>query len=489
MAIDPNKIASKVRKEIAARSLNWYKQELADRLQQPKEHDALQPDCETVNVEFDPDKFFTKFREFQAYRVFYRQVMKSLKEAQPTAVNDAKLTVLTLYFSRVNAFVAEMYPHMYSLSRQLENLPSNDKFNNWRHQLLKSSPLAVDVHKSVTTERDMRVSDFLRRLDLLRHGAAYWQGEHSYSPISHEVDQLASDLAASGQVPDGLTAQIDQEIVAYMRHATWDANQMKVFCETVLGLWGILSNHQAEWNEVNDRSGYAADEKWQVIISPEVSSLSVSGKKKTVTIPEKYNRNLIQISKAGALPGAAHELSHIWQHESSSEFAKHIPLAKIKGKRYITGFEMGGIQQERALHGMVGQFRPTNITYLRALQAKLQGANQTQVARAFAETKGGDISSEVAKTAGADVLRLYRAGGHSSQALDYIEQDLLLQAMTGFSASEIRAVAIAGGSFSLRDLAALHHFGLLDIPRDISIHPAEDVMGIFLTQFYPNQKD
>jgi hypothetical protein len=128
LAIDPSRVAPKVRKEIAARSSNWYKGELADRLQQPKENDAQQPDSEVVDVEFDPEKFFKKFNELQAYRLFYRQMTRSLKEAEPTAQNDAQRTVLNIYFARVNALVAEMYPHMYNLDRQIKSLPLNNTF-------------------------------------------------------------------------------------------------------------------------------------------------------------------------------------------------------------------------------------------------------------------------------------------------------------------------------------------------------------------------
>lgn len=488
LSIVPDKTTAKVRKEIAARSLNWYKRELADRLQQPKENDAVQPDGEVVNVEFDPGKFFKKFNELQAYRVFYRQVSRSLREAEPTPQNEAQRTVLNIYFARVNALVAEMYPHMHNLDRQIENLPPNETFNNWRYQLLRAAPIAANVRKQIEEEREEQVSDHLRRLDLLRHGAASWEDVSNYSPISHEVDQLATELSEAEQPEVAGTAQLGPEVLEYMRNTRWDASQMKQFCEAVLNSWGILSEHQAEWTEVSDRSGYAEDEKWQVIISPKVSSLSVNGKKKTVTVPEKYDRSLSQVTKAGALPGAAHELSHIWQHEFSFKLADTIPLAKIKGKRYVTGFEMGGIQQERAIHTMIGQVRPTNVTYLRALQAKLAGANQTQAARAFAEAMG-DMTPEHAKTAGSDVLRLYRGGGHSSQALDYIEQELLLRSMSGLTPGEVRAVAIAGGSFSIRDAAALHRFGLIELPKDIRVQPAEDVMGIFLRDFYPGELD
>lgn len=490
LAVDPRSTVPKVRKEIAARSLDWYKQELANRLQQPKENDAEQPDCEVVNVEFNPEKFFKKFNELQAYRVFYRKVTGELKRSEPTDENDAKRTVLDLYYARVNALAAEMYPHMHDVSRQVEYMPLLDeKFNGWRYHLIDAAPIVVDVQKRVAAERETQISSHLRRLDLLRNGAAHWEGDANYLPISHEVAQLATELSESDTEQVEGTPLLGPETLEYMHNTRWDAVQMKQFCDAVLSHWELLSEHQADWNEVGERSGYAADDKWQVVISPKVSSLSVNGKKKTVTVPEDFDRTLIQVSKAGALPGAAHELSHIWQHEYSFELAAIIPLAKIKGKRYITSFEMGGIQQEREIHTMVGQIRPTNVTYLRALQAKLDGANQTEAARVYAEAMGDEISPDIAKMAGANTLRLYRSGGYSSQALDYIEQELLLRSMSDLTPGQTRAIAIAGGSFSIRDTAALHRFGLLELPTSIRVQPAEDVMEVFLRDFYPGEID
>lgn len=489
LVLDPGSTVPKVRKEIAARSLNWYKQELASRLQQPKDNDASQPDAEVVSVDFNPDKFFKKFNELRAYRSFYRQVSRSLKDVEPSAQNDAMLTVLNIYFARVNALVADLYPRMYDLDQQVAHMPvTNEKINGWRYQLLRAVPIVADVRKQVEADREAQVSGHLRRLDLLRFGAAQWEGEANYLPISHEVDQLAAELTETPQAEEFEgAAHLGDEVLEYMRDTRWGAAEMKRFCEAVLSKWEILSEHQADWNEVNERSGYAEDDKWQVVISPKVTSLSVNGKKKTVTVPEKYDRSLSQVTKAGALPGAAHELSHIWQHEYSFELAKVIPLANIKGKRYVTGFEMGGVQQEREFHTMIGQTHPTNTTYLRALQAKIAGGNQTQAARAFAEAMGDTLTPQIAKTAGEDSLRVSRAGGYSSQPLDYIEQELLLRSMSDFTAGQIRAVAIAGGTFSIRDAAALHRYGLIELPRTISVQPAEDVMAVFLSDFYPGE--
>ena len=484
LALDPGATPAKARKQIAARSLKWYKQELADRLALDASEDASQPDCEVVVADTNPDVFLAKFDELQAFRMFYRQVRRSLKEAEPSTLNDARRLMLDLHVAKVNALVAEMYPRMQNLGRQLSSVPQTEAVLAWREGLKDAAPVIAAMFEREEVDREAEAADFLRRLDLVRNGAAAWEGEHNYSPISHEVAQLADELSQTEQQPNLAAVQLDPEMIEYVQNTKWGPEQMKEFCEKVLRSWKLLSEHQSTWEEVDDRSGYAADEKWQVVISDKVSSLSINGKKKVMTVPRNFDRTLAQVAPGGVLPNSAHELSHIWQHEYSFELAKQIPLAGIKGKRYITTYEMGGINQERAIHDMIGQIRPTNVTYLRALQTKMQGGNQTQVARAFAEAKGPSFTAEQAESAGKNILRLYRNGGYDSQALDYIEQELLARALSVVPANEAMAVSIAGGSFSLRDTAALHRYGLVELPKTIAVNPAQDVIETFLRDYY-----
>lgn len=42
---------------------------------------------------------------------------------------------------------------------------------------------------------------------------------------------------------------------------------------------------------------------------------------------------------------------------------------------------------------------------------------------------------------------------------------------------QVRAVAVAGGSFSIVDMAELHRVGLLDLPTHTEHAPAEEVLA------------
>ena len=156
----------------------------------------------------------------------------------------------------------------------------------------------------------------------------------------------------------------------------------------------------------------------------------------------------------------------------------------------MTTHEMGGIDEERRVLAMFGFTRPTNTTYLRALEAKLAGKNQTEVARAFLaaslRTEGSltdDEYNEKAKIAGRNILRLYRRGGNDSQALDYLEQTLMLRGMARLPEEQIRAIAIVGTAFSLPDAAALHAVDLLHIPPRTDHRPAQDVVALFRQKY------
>lgn len=484
LSVADEPISGKVRKEIASRSRDWYKQELAGRLGRSRDEDAAQPDSEVIEVNFVPEKLLAKFAELQAYRAFYRQVHRLLRQEPASPLNEARQTLLDVHSAKVNSLAAEAYPSLNGLAQQLGYLPDSDKAARWRDGLRMSAPVAARMVAQDEAARSELALDFSRRLDLVRNGAAWHEGEHRALPVSSELQSLAADLSVATSRSSEALQQLPTDVVERMRATRWNAEQMQKFCETVLAEWDLLSEHRTDWNAADERSGFAPDQKWQVVVTPKVSSLAVNGNKKVVSIPEKFDRTLVQVAPAGVLPVAAHELTHVLQTEYAYALGQQLPLARIKGRRYITAYEMGGIYQERELHAMVGQSRPTNVTYLRALETKLAGGNQTEAARAFAEAKGGDISADQAAAAGKNALRLYRYGGHDSQALDYTEQELLLRALEILPKEQVMAVSIAGSSFSLHDAAALHRVGLLELPREISERPAQDVMRIFLEDFY-----
>jgi len=48
------------------------------------------------------------------------------------------------------------------------------------------------------------------------------------------------------------------------------------------------------------------------------------------------------------------------------------------------------------------------------------------------------------------------------------------------------ALMVAGSSFSIKDLARLHKSDLVQIPESIGLHPAEDVLRIYIDKYLPD---
>lgn len=272
-----------------------------------------------------------------------------------------------------------------------------------------------------------------------------------------------------------------------MRRTKWDANQLKNFLETMLDSWDLLSNQQATIDDVTSRQGRADDNKWQIVITDKVTSLVTDGKKKVMKVPLDFQRGLLQTNPSGALPVSAHELSHVLQTEAADVLTETIPLAGIKGRRYITGSEMGGVLEERILLSYLDLVRPTNDFYLKGLKVKEAGGSIAEVVRAVHGAKGGtfDDSEDRRVKSVNQALRLYRNGGVNSQPLDYLEQERIVESLGEQPVDKIRLIATQAVSFALMDSAKLHQVDMLNLDN-LSSHrrPAEEVLAMYLLRFH-----
>lgn len=487
---------AKNRKQIAKRSLDWYKAGLAEELKRDPSEDTQFVDEPKLSVNYAPDKLLGKIADLQAYRHFYREIKGTVKAERPVPLQQAKSLLLDLHIARVNNMVASLYSHAITLEDQLRLGPSNEKTVQYKVQLEQTLPLLRHLFTLEEGEaaRDLEnlTGGLVRRLDLVRNGAA-WRGGPNASAVSEELESLAHSLEAEKGTAETVgTPQLPLELIEYMDTTHWHAAELKDFNEALLAEWGLLSEHATDWQEVDDRDGRAPDGRWQVIVTPRKDSLSVDSIKKVVFVPEKFDRNLSQVGPpAGALPVTAHELTHVLQAEYDNVLSKQVPLADIKGRRAVTMREMGGLYQERLFQQTLGRQRGVNLHYLRAFQVKEGGGNKLEATRASYESqKAGRELDEAADKAlrisAADrTLRLYRHNGNDSQALDYAEQELIMQALGSHNTEEIAALTVAGGSFALSDSVKLHQFGLLELPQNIPHTPTEDVLRIFQQKYLP----
>jgi hypothetical protein len=272
----------------------------------------------------------------------------------------------------------------------------------------------------------------------------------------------------------------------------WNAEQIKEFVETILEELNLLSSEQATWDEVEERDGPAADGKWQYVINPKKSEFDSNGAKHVLSGPADFERTLTQLTKAGALPVAAHEIEHILQEEYNQQVSYQIPLALARGRRTITIQEAGAIDQERKVQQSFGRERPVNAHYLKAREVKLAGGNKMEVIRAYynSHIAGKDLDEKrlaaSRKIAVGAALRLYRDAGYNSQPLDYLEQELITRSLKQLPEGQAEAIMTAATAFSLRDTAQLHKFGLLELPQSLPLQPAEVVIRVFKEKYLPN---
>lgn len=490
-----SRVNVKERKQIAINSRLWYKDELAKRLEQDPSLDKEYQDIEPLHVNYNPSKLLDKMTQLQAYRRFYRQVRQQLEKQPATDLRNAQSVLLDIYAARVNSEVVVLYPSVINLTLQCQRISTDEKATQWNKRLAQLAPI---IHRAAIKERHEEEDDFkgftdrfARRLDFLRNGAA-WQDDGTLSPVSTEVAVLAKELAdtTNETMPDN-PMRLSAELVSKLDTIYWDADKLKLFLEAVLRHWGMLSEYQSEWDEIEERDGFAPDGKWQEVIHPKKRSLSVRSNRRTQWIPGNYNRTLTQLYKTGVLPGSAHELVHLLQTDFDYKVGETIPLAKIKGRGTVALREMGAVSSEREMQNILGKDRPTNLHYLRALETKLRGANRMEVVRAYFNSRiaGQEMDGEqLAKAREASVdatLRLYRKKGYDSQPLDYIEQEIIRRELGRLSQGQAHALMICGTSFSLKDTAKLRKFGLIEIPKTVDANPAQDVLDVFLKEFLP----
>lgn len=476
---------SRTLRTFAAASKDWYNTQLAERLQASPDNDRMLPDFEHEVVNLKPDILLEKCADLQAYRRFYRSVRRALKTEPPSPLRDAQQTLVDMHWARANNLLAYQYPAVVQLAEQLDASPITPLTEQWRQQIDDVAP-AISAAWKVGDLARFR-SEFANRMDRVRNGVGL-DSVGAISTIYKELEQFADDIEAAGicqEFPE--LSRVPADITERLEKVHWTAGQLQQFLQTVLDEWELLSEYQSDWHTASERTMAAPDNKWQVIQTAKAESLSVDGTPKVMWVPEKFNRSLLQQTPAGALPVSAHELAHVLQIEYDLTLAEQIPLADIKGRRALTMRELGGIVQESLLQAHFGRSRSTNTTYLRALQRKMVGGNETEVARAFLEARlrTQTPASHTADTKAATrATRLDRHDGFDSQPLDYIEQNYILRRLEQQLDSEtIAALTIAGTSFSLPDSAALHRVGLFEVPKSINRHPAEDVLRIFFDRF------
>ncbi len=472
-------------KQASERSSDWSRQQLVDQLAEPETNDLTHQATTRLTVNYEPERLLAKASAVRAYADFFVAAQGQLAAEPDQQLADAKRALIHIHVGRLNAMAAiDVYPGLLSLEEQLTRSVSSERMAAWATELARVAPALGRIHDLEGEERKLAREAYAKHLDAIRQGAPLELDEINESEASLFAQEALVELTQAERVANESTPT---DLARELEGINWDAKQIKQCVETVLEKWSVLSGHTVTWQEVDGRDGFAPDGKFQVIITPRRKNMSVDSTRRLVNIPEGTVRPLVGLYPAGALPLIAHELSHVLQAYADYELGQQIPLARIKGRRYRILREAGGAYQEKILcRDYLGLDRAPNLHYLIGYTAKVNGSTRLQVARAFYESliQGKSLTNDedlAARTLAVNrSSRLYRYGGHSSQALDYVEQSVVCGVlMERLSPDQVDAFLLGSTSFSLEDSALLHRFGLLTLPARAAYSPAQDVMRVF----------
>ncbi len=408
-----------------------------------------------VEVITDPDAYLTKASELKKYKKELRAVRQALKSSAEYGddVSDAMMLVTDIHMARVNEMLAELYPGLGTLRFQAEVGAFGDDS--------EAFVAAIDAISPVIPNNGGISNSLTNRLDRLRNGADTTRDEHSQ--ISEATEQLANSLTPNPEQSASDKEFSDEEIEA-LKQEKFTEQDIAEGMRVVLKEWGLLSD-QADYDP--DRDGWAADGKWQVVISEEFDNHKVVVEKGIVAVPTGQNRTMHQMAPAGVVPLIDHELEHLLQREAARQDETGLAISKtsVRGPRASVIYEAGGKAREDASQAdLFGQSQNPKPHYMRALQALLENGTEGDAMVAYFQSAleqnpNGD-PKKLAMTATNTTMRLTRFGGINSQPLAYIESASVVAEMQDMSPADRRRTMISFGSYSLPDLVRLHEFGL-----------------------------
>lgn len=409
-----------------------------------------------------------------AYKDFYSDVKRSLKQQDESDENNAKIALTEIYIKQVNGELASIYPDVFAYvdqARVLDEVQAEVRLQTI-HTLL---PNLIPVHKEVDA---VRLGRFIVRLDRIRNGASKNHGKRT--AVNPELEQFLADQEQEA-FDDGLFTDEELKILDNIK---FNSEQMKTFAEEVMAELGNLSEYSTEdFPYERDRPTRAPDGKWQVVIRDDIESMTAEDPQGCLEIPSKFNRTLTkQTAPVGVIPGLAHELQHCFQQDNIRYSPGGKGIGKsIFGRRNDAYFEAGAVGVERVIQArLFGRTREDSPHYLRARVAQEDGATEVEAIKVFYESYKAanptetDISA--AKVAVSRVMRLVRRyGGNNSQPLNYSESGLLLQKTQGLS-DDIKSMLFDSGAFELADVATLHSYDLL--PKNVKSFPYDEFIAI-----------
>ncbi|HWT39754.1 MAG TPA: hypothetical protein VN081_00540 [Dongiaceae bacterium] len=440
-------------RKLEERSRTWGKGQVVTALVEGVEVPELSP----VKVFSSPDGITQKLWGLAKYRRFLGEVGHMLDTADDRSnAHKAKQTIVTIYQKVLNKELAENYPNALALWDQLRS--TNDQ------EAMKALAAAWPSGEHLARLPLYARPKYIVGLDRIRNGTSL---EHKkFSAVTTSLANLAEKIDAQEDEPstEASLAVFTPEEVEKLSSIKLDAEAMQAFCKAILMWFGKLSSEPEEMYE-RGRKKRATDGKWQVVLDDFSDSLEVNGIEGVLKIPQKFNRSLTRAQPPiGAISGAAHEISHIFQNDALAANTGSLVLSKdLRGRSSMALREAGGILIEQQVQeALFGQRRSYETYYMRALEDIEAGKPLSEVLKYSYELRrrhSDDTPEQIATNTFDRISRLQRYGGFDSQPLNYLQSALIIEASQRLN-DEQKNRLFAEGAFDLPDMVALHEYGL-----------------------------
>jgi|WetSurMetagenome_2_1015567.scaffolds.fasta_scaffold05184_1 hypothetical protein len=419
-----------------------------------------------------PEKSLDKIKKLREFKKKLKDE-KNIDDLDSENLKKAREKILELYLRRTNQLITDRFSSAV-LVGQLKQSLGADALSSKEKELLASF--------SGISSSELNYSKF----DRFIHGADKTYDERGARiQVSKEILDYANALEQD-YIENEINKDEKIKQLGLDPEKIFDANiSVEVFsklAEEILEHYGQKSALPSEEYNPN-RAGSAPDEKWQFVVRPEYSSMSVNSKQKII--------------KSGIKPKTISEtFAVLLGHEIEGHFIQNLNRDQIKLKLFekvgsdrTQIFAEGGamlVQDEISKHAFGYRTIP-HPHYIRAMVKKLEGGNYIECVQAFYESalkkikakKERGLSNEAEfkneileelELAINRTRRLFRDSedlGIKSPLLTtskdtvYLEQSILLEKL---KKEGMEKYAFMNGA-NLKTLITLSEIGLLDLEK------------------------
>lgn len=439
---------------LAEKSEAWAEAQIVREIVDGTNPEEVSPDFVRSMVFDSFDKLAHNLTNYGLYREFYLEVLRDLESQPSSKVTDAKKAIARLYVKVVNGELASIYPDALAAFDQIAESDNDEAKTMMRNAWPSGEKLQLFSAKNRHA--------YIVGLDRIRNGTVL-ESKH-FSAISSNLRALFEET--TGPAHHDTVALFTPEQTKRLSEVKLDAYGMQALCKDILKELGLLSS-EPESTYYKDRPHRAADGLWQVVVKDDISAMGAEDPEGVLEIPRSFHRSLTKASApVGAVSGAAHEITHIYQLDNLRKSSGGLALTKtLRGRSSLSLREAGGVSSEHpVLRQLFDIDRPDSPHYMRAIDVLEQGGKEKAAVRAFYESYRQENPNEAlesaAKVAVSRVKRLARRyGGFNSQPLNYAQTALIVREAGELNEMQ-RAKLFSEGALDLPDMVELHQFGL-----------------------------